>query len=419
VPASTAASAKTAPLTEAQHELWYASQLSDGASCVYNESRLLHLHGALKPEALAAALQQVVTRQEALRTTFSPAGDFQRIHPEHRVKLPVLDWSGVDVAEQPAKLTAVQLEEARLAFDLTTGPLVRARLIRLAPPHHVLLLTVHHLICDGYALGVLLHELGELYSAQVTGASTSLPPPPSFSDYVSSAARHRQNGSADNDAAYWLRQFAGDVPRLALPTAEARPAIWSFAAGRLTRELPLALGQELKQLSAQQGCTLFATLLAAFSVLLRRLANQSEFVVGVPVAERAVTGGDRLIGHCINFLPLRLRVADEKSFTALLDEVQHAFLDAHEHQGFGFGRLLQLLKLPRDPSQAMPLASVTFNVERLTEMPEFAGLKVELVPNAHCCTNFDLNLNVAEWDGLLQVDCRYSTVLFSPATIQR
>src|SRR6185436_14528843 len=122
-------------------------------------------------EALAAALQQLVNRQEALRTTFSPAGDFQRLHPEIRVELPTLDWSDADAAEQAARLTAAQLDEARRAFDLTSAPLLRARLIRLGPQHHVLLLTVHHLVCDGYALGVLMHELGELYSALTANAS--------------------------------------------------------------------------------------------------------------------------------------------------------------------------------------------------------------------------------------------------------
>ncbi|HZI33163.1 MAG TPA: condensation domain-containing protein, partial [Candidatus Binatia bacterium] len=410
------ASAATIPLTEAQRELWFASQMSDAASCCYNECRLLHLRGELKENTLVAAIQTLMQRHEALRITFAPDGNSQEIHPSLNVDVPLLDWSKLPADTHAPRLNILQLEEAQLPFDLTGGPLLRAWLIRLEEQHHVLVLTVHHIVCDGFSLGILLRELAEIYSAESQNIRPELPAPLQLGEYVQREIQQDAAGNAD--AEFWTKQFAGETPILELPTDRPRPATWTFEAARESRVLPATLGAELKRVGAQHGGTLFTTLLAAYGALLHRLSGQDEIVIGIPVADRATAGGETLVGHCVNFLPLRLSPGGDVTFAEFLRAVQKMFLNAHEHQHFTFGCLLQKLNLSRDTSR-MPLVSVTFNVQRLGEELKFAGLETELAANVHSFTNFDLGFNVTETGGELQLDCRYNTGLFTRETIRR
>jgi amino acid adenylation domain-containing protein len=411
-------SAPAIPLTDAQREVWFASQMGDAASCTFNESRLLRLRGTLAVDSMMAALQKLVARHEALRTTFAPAGDVQQIHRELTLKVPTVDWSGLATDEREVRLESLQQEEARQPFDLVHGPLLRARLIGLGKQHHVLMLTVHHLVCDGHAFGIVLCELGELYSAAVHQVPETLPPPLPLGEYAARVAERKQDTGYAAAETFWLDQFAGGAPALELPTDGPRPAAWTFAGARETHRLPAGLGQELKRLGSQQGCTLFTTLLAVYGLWLRRLTGREELVVGIPTADRAMDGGDRLVGHCINFLPLRCRIPDDLDFAGLLQEVKQDFLKAFEHRQFTFGSLIQKLNLPRDQSR-MPLVQATFNVEHLAGGLKFSGLECELSANPHSFTGFDLNFNVLETDGTLLLDCRYNTALFSAATIRR
>ncbi|HEV2436224.1 MAG TPA: condensation domain-containing protein, partial [Verrucomicrobiae bacterium] len=408
--------AATLPLTEAQRELWLASQISDAASCAYNECRLLHLRGGLKENTLTAGIQTLVDRHEALRTTFTPGGDFQQTQPALKVDVPLLDWSTLPAEVRGSRLTALQRDEARLPFDLVAGPLLRAWLIRLEEQHHVLVLTVHHIVCDGHSLGILLRELAEIYSAECHGAHSELAAPPQWSDYA--RQQLQENPARATDEVFWAKQFAEGAPLLELPTDHRRPASWTFEGARESCVLRSPLGAELKRLGAQRGATLFTTLLAAYGTWLCRLTGQNEIVVGIPVADRAMAGGESLVGHCVNFLPLRLEFNPEETFEANLRRVQKVFLEAYEHQQCTFGRLLQKLNFSRDPSR-MPLVSVTFNTQRLGEELKFAGLETELDANPLASTHFDLGFDVTDMGGALRLNCRYNTGLFAAETIQR
>ena len=486
-----------APLTESQREIWLASQMGEAASCVYNECRLLHLRGPLEADVLRNSVQALVTRHEALRTTFAPGGEEQQIHRTIQVEVPRADWSQLETAERALRLDAAQIEEARQPFDLVGGPLIRARLIRLAdehyclgrgtvsisagdslspsegervrvrgcmevrdvelvkgraafPPHpgplplgggegealrsagdlfptlspipkihhYVLVVTVHHLVCDGYSFGILLHDLGELYSAECRGHQNSLPAPLQFRNYVKLQTDREQSPAHVADEKYWVDQFAAGGPVLELPTDQPRSSIWKFDGAREWRAFPQALSEQLKHLSAARGGTLFTTLFAAYMLLLRRLSGQKEIVVGVPLADRALAGGETLVGHCVNFLPLRGSINDPQSFTAHLAAMQKLFLDADEHGRYAFGSLLQKLNLPRDPSR-MPLVSATFNLERVAEGLSFFGIEAELAGNAHSAASFDINFDVTDAPDGLQFNCRYNASLFSAQTIQR
>ncbi|MBI3875438.1 MAG: amino acid adenylation domain-containing protein [Verrucomicrobia bacterium] len=408
----------TVPLTEAQRELWFASQMSDASSCAFNECRLLHLRGSLRQSALLAAMQLLVDRHESLRTHFSPTGDWQSVHPTMKLDIPVIDWSKLETGEHVSRLDAVMIEEARETFDLVGGPLLRARLIRLSEMHHVMVLTIHHIVCDGHSFGILARELGELYSAECRGVRSPLPAPLQLGDYAREQTRRQTSAERAADEAYWLKQFSDSAPMLELPTDRPRPSAWTFEGARECRALPAPLGQELKRVSAQRGGTLFTTLLAAYSAFLHRLTGQKEIVVGIPVADRAMHGSTTLVGHCVNFLPERATLNGDETFVEHLAITQKKFLDAHEHQRYTFGSLIQKLELSRDQSR-MPLVSVTFNVERMSEDLKFFGLETVLAANPHGSCNFDLGFNLTEIPGALLLDCRYNTSLFDAQTIQR
>jgi amino acid adenylation domain-containing protein len=403
------------PLTEAQAEIWLASQAGTGASSAYNESRVLDLRGPLQTGALQRAVQQLVNRHEALRATFAADGSTQRIRDHLSIELPVTDLSAHGVEERAWELEAIERQEAGEPFDLVSGPLVRARLVRLEPERHVAFLTVHHLVCDGQAWGILLGELAGLYSAAITGGPVKPPAGASYSDGVLARA---QQQAGDESLAHWRQRFADPVPALELPADRPRPSHWCYEGAREESRVPATVGERVKALGARHGCTLFQTLLAAFWTLLHRLAGQEDLVIGVPVADRPGEQDAGTVGHFIDFLPVRLRACGESSVANLLTTVRQGFLEDYAHRACGFGTLLGLLDVDRSPDR-MPLAPVTFNVDRLDVPLRLAGLETEARLNRHSRTQFDLSFNVTEESGGLRLACRYSTALFEAATIRR
>jgi len=295
---------------------------------------------------------------------------------------------------------------------------LRAHLARLNPEEHALVLTIHHIVCDGHSWGIILRQLEEFYAAACRNEPHEPPVPLQLGAYAlahQGAAESEESRAAE---AWWQAQFAGGVPALELPTDHPRPAVMTFAGARENRVIGAELRGKLRELAARQGSTLFTTLLAAYYVWLMRLAGEEEMVVGVPVAERAQPGAETLVAHCVALLPVRVRVDSGEPFTRLQARVQRAFLDAHEHRQCGLGRIIGALGLPRDTSR-QPLAAVTFNVDRLREPLRFAGLETALSSNAHSPTNFDLSLNVTEIGDELLLECHYYSALFEAEAIRR
>jgi amino acid adenylation domain-containing protein len=401
-------------LTDAQRELWFASQMSDGASCAYNECQLLDLRGPLKQGALLGSLMKLARRHEALRTVFASDGGLQYVHPAVKLKIPLLDWSKLESDEQSSRLDAVQLEEGSQPFDFVRGPLLRAQLIRLGEEHFLFIVTVHHIVCDGHSLGILLRELAQMYSDTCRGARGELGAPLQLSEYV---RRKSEDASLQADEDFWLKEFADGAPVLKLPADRPRPATWTFDGAVESRVLPASLGQQLKNLNVRQGGTLFTTLLAGYAILLHKLAGENEVVIGIPIADRTMAGAETLIGHCVNFLPLRVKIKDE-TFAEFRAGLQQQFLDAYDHQRFMFSSLIQKLNLPRDTNR-MPLVSATINVQRFGESLQFDGLKAEIHANAHASTDFDLAFNLTEINDELLLHCGYHASLFSPETVRR
>jgi amino acid adenylation domain-containing protein len=406
------------PVTDSQMEIWLAAHLSPEASCAYNESFTLHLRGSLDTGALTASIQEVIARHDALRATFNEKGDRLLIHPTLTMDLPLLDLSSKSREARDAEIGRMVSDDARLPFDLINGPLIRIRLVKLEEQHHLVLVTTHHMICDGWSTNVILDELAKLYSAKCQGLRCELPRPMRFGDYARNQAELYQTPDGRKIEEFWAKQFSTPALLLDLPTDRPRPSVRTFRGATERRRIGGSIYREIKRAGAQQKCTLFATLLGGFQFLLSRLSGQDDIVVGIPAAGQSLLDGQTLVGHCVNFLPVRCPVVSSSTAKESLAQVKRVLLDAYEHQNYTYGRLVRKLGLRGDPSR-LPLTEVQFNLERVGAGSSFAGLEGDVDPNPKSFVNFDLFLNVIETDDGLVLDCDYNSDLFDRETIQR
>jgi amino acid adenylation domain-containing protein len=407
-----------APMTEPQREIFLAAKVGDDASCSFNESFSLYLRGSLEAEALGQAIDAVVNRHDALRSTVDPDGTKLRFRRELKIELPVIDLAPLERREREAELRRMIEEDARRPFDLTTGPLVRAQLVRLEPNDHVLLFTSHHIVCDGWSTNVLLDELAAFYSAKVRGRAAERSTAPSFADYAQKQFEARDARASREVESYWLEQFKDQPAPLELPLDRPRKAVRTYPGATFRAHIDRESYLRIKQMGSKRGSTLFVVLLAAFQTLLYRLSSQLDIVVGIPTAGQSLLGDSKLVGHCVNFLPLRTRFRPDLGFADLLEEVKKTLLDAYDHQSYTYGTLVRRLAMRRDPSR-LPLMEVQFNLERIGGRLPFEGLETTVDPNPKSAVNFDIFFNVVESDGGLTIDCDYNTDLFDRATIAR
>lgn len=410
----------TAPATESQKEIWASVQMGDDANCAYNESQSLQLGGVLDVEALQSALQELVQRHEALRTTFSPDGTTLCITATLEITIPFVDLSNLDQQVQKTQVAGFLQQAVKQPFDLEHGPLFRAQILKLRPQEHLVLMTAHHIICDGWSWGVLMSELGKLYSALQQGIAPDFKELDRFSEYALLQEQEANSPDAIATEEYWLGQFSDSVPVLDFPTDRPRPPLRTFNAAREDWELDPALVADLKQLGAKLGCSFMTTILAVFEVWLYRLTGQEDIVVGISAAGQAAMGSYNLVGHCVNLLPLRSHLEGEQFFSDYLRMRRLNILDAYDHQQFTFGSLIKKLALPRDPSR-IPLVPVTFNIDRALESNGllFEGLEVNFFSNPRAFENFELFVNATELRGKLILECQYNTNLFDADTIRR
>ncbi len=407
-----------APVTEAQREIWLASQLSDTASCAFNESTVLHLRGPFQRQPMEAAIARMIERHQALRTTFDADGDFQYVQQAMAIDIAFEDLATMDDAGRQSRIKTVLDQEAGTPFDLVAGPLFRVRILKLAADYHLMVTTAHHIVCDGWSFDVMMRDLSHVYTLYCEGREDRRPLPMQITEYARWQQRQQESPEVREDLQYWLDQFAKSVPVLELPSDRPRPALKSYRGGRETRLLEREAYARIKEVGARRGATLFATLLAAYAVLLYRLSGRSDLVVGILAAGQSVVGSHDLVGHCTNLLPLRVRVDGARPFTELLREVKNLVLDAYEHQRVTFGTLVGKLDLRRDPSRT-PLVSVLFNIDPAIHGMRFRDLDVEYVSNPRCAYQFDIGFNLIAADDRLISECDYATDLFDADTIHR
>ena len=413
--AEPATDSSAVPLTESQLEVWLSAQLGDEASCAFNESITLRMRGTLDEAALQESMNRLMGRHDALRATFSATGEEMRIAAAQTFAYPLTDLSVHTLCDAERAFAKLLDADARTAFDLIQGPAIRAHLVHLTRDSHALVLTAHHIICDGWSFNVIVNELAELYSALCRGEIPQLPAALAFSAYARSQATRDPMDLVKTEN-FWLAQFAQPAQMLELPTDRARPTLKSFNGASRCRRIDAKLYQAIKKAGARQGSTLFVTLLSAFQALMGRLANQNEVVVGVPTAGQSLIEDQILVGHCVNFLPLRGAWSRETKVSEYLCASTKRVLDAYEHQNYTFGTLVRKLGLAREPGR-LPLAEVQFNLERLADRLELTNLSIEVEPNAKAFVNFDLFLNVIESADGLRMDCDYNSDLFDAATV--
>ncbi|HWW74658.1 MAG TPA: aminotransferase class III-fold pyridoxal phosphate-dependent enzyme, partial [Pyrinomonadaceae bacterium] len=405
--------------TAAQKELWILTRMGDDASRAYNESVTLHLRGPLDSAAMRRAIRKLVARHEALRTTFSPDGEYQTIHADMEVSVPLADFTGQSDAERDEGVEQWLAREAQRAFDLEQGPLVRFGLARLEDEYHLLALTLHHIITDGWSNGVLIQEVGALYAAECRGAEDPLPPVMGFSEYAEMLERRQASPEMQAAEDYWLGRLADAATALELPTDRPRPPIQTYAGARSRSVIENSLMKEIRGVGIRLGCTPFVMLLAAFQLFMHRLSGQDDLVVGTSAAGQPYAGDDRLVGYCTNLLPLRSSVDSNPAFKDYLASVKGSLLDAQEHQIYPFAKLIRRLNAPRDPSRP-PLVSVIFNMDtKLDESQTIPGLEVAVTANLPDAAKYDINLNVTQTSEGLWLDWEYNTDLFDAQTVER
>jgi amino acid adenylation domain-containing protein len=414
------ASSGALPLSFAQQRLWFLGQL-DPEDVSYNVCRTLELRGRLDVAALEAALEAVIHRHEALRTTF-PSVDgqpIQHIAAPAPLALPLTDLSGHAAAEREAMRQDLVRALAQRPFDLARGPLVRPELLRLEAERHVLVLGLHHIAIDGWSLGVLFDELAAIYGARLRGEAPVLDAlPVQYADYSVWERQWLQGAVLDAQLAYWRGQLAGAPPVLALH-ARRRPVQRSLRGARCAVTLPLPPARALTALAQEEGASPFMALLGAFLVLLYLTTGEDDLVVGTPIAHRTGPQTERLIGYFANTLALRVRLRPGASFRALLRDVRAACLDAYAHQDVPFEKLVEELKPPRSLGHA-PFFQLMFQLEdRRFEPRPLPGLDLSLVAEDTGASAYDVTLGLAWRPEGLVADAQYSTDLFEEAEVQR
>ncbi len=405
--------------TEPQREVWLGDRLSPEASLAYNEALMLRLRGVLDGGALAMALNRLVGRHESLRSTLSPDGLQMLIGEATPLDLFTVDLSLLDEPALERALADARASAVRTPFVLETGPLFRAALYGVSPLDHVLVLSAHHVVCDGWSWGVIIDELGQLYAEQL-GSGPAPEPAPRYADFAAWEALEAASPAMQGHVDYWLGRFTGSLPVLELPLDHARPAVRTFRSRRSDHLLDPQLMMQLRQLGARSGTSLFATLLGAFATLLHRLTAQDDLVIGIAAAGQLASDMPKLVGHCVNLLPLRLAVEATMPFEALMRESGNLLLDAFEHQTLTYGTLLKKLPLQRDPSR-LPLVSVLFNVDPdlATHHQHFGGLDIEQGSIPRDYENFELFFNATPVPGGMRIEAQYNADLFDGPTVQR
>ena len=409
------------PLSFAQQRLWFIDQLEPG-NVAYNMPTAVRYRSPLDVPTLERALGEMVRRHETLRTTFASVGGqpVQVIGPPAPFRLRVEDLRHLPAAERDACAARLEAEEAARPFDLRRGPLFRVRAARLAENDHVLVMTLHHIISDGWSTGVLLRELSALYEAFSRGLPSPLPELPiQYADFAQWQRGWLQGGVLERQLAYWKRQLQGAEPLIRLPTDWPRPAAQGYRGARLLLTLSPELSGAVKSLGQREGATLFMTMLAAFDALLYRYTGQDDIVVGSPLAGRNQLETEGLIGFFVNMLALRTRVSDNPGFAELLRRVRETTLDAYAHQEMPFEKLVDALQIERNPSY-QPLFQVVFSLQNAEFNPGGAPPPApDPRPSNSVASPYDLILEVIDGEEYLSVVLVYNPDLFADATAVR
>ncbi|MFW3063384.1 non-ribosomal peptide synthase/polyketide synthase [Pseudomonas aeruginosa] len=417
-------SAERDRLSYAQQRMWFLWHL-EPQSGAYNLPSAVRLNGPLDRQALERAFASLVQRHETLRTVFPRGADDSLAQAPLQRPLEVAfeDCSGLPEAEQEARLREEAQRESLQPFDLCEGPLLRVRLIRLGEERHVLLLTLHHIVSDGWSMNVLIEEFSRFYSAYATGAEPGLPVLPiQYADYALWQRSWLEAGEQERQLEYWRGKLGERHPVLELPTDHPRPAVPSYRGSRYEFSIEPALAEALRGTARRQGLTLFMLLLGGFNILLQRYSGQTDLRVGVPIANRNRAEVEGLIGLFVNTQVLRSVFDGRTSVATLLAGLKDTVLGAQAHQDLPFERLVEAFKVERSLSHS-PLFQVMYNhqplVADIEALDSVAGLSFGQLDWKSRTTQFDLSLDTYEKGGRLYAALTYATDLFEARTVER
>ncbi len=408
------------PLSRSQRRLWFLNQLDPG-DAVYNIAIALAVDGPLRPEALKRSLEILVERHESLRTRFlqREGEPYAVVEDGYDWQPEFVDYSFLAPASRQEEVLQFARDAARKPFILERGLLFRASVLKKSSDQHVLVLVMHHIISDGWSLGVLARELGVIYEALAKNHACPLPPPQfRFRDFV--AWEQQESAlSYEADLQYWRQKLAGELPLLELPLDHARPALQTFHGQRVSASISAGLADQLEKLSRGQNATLFMTLLAAFNVLLRRYSGQDDILVGTPTAGRLKREFEGVVGIFINNLVLRTDLSGNPSFVALVQQIRKTAFEAFEHQSIPFDQLVEILQPERSLNQS-PIFQVMFTLQN-APVPSLRLDDLEMKPLdfQRFYARYDLAVDIYAFEGHYRCDFEFNTDIFDAAMMEQ
>ncbi|MEL7019973.1 MAG: amino acid adenylation domain-containing protein [Bacteroidota bacterium] len=410
--------ARQIPLTAGQQEIFLNHQLSSEAARAYNIGTELRLSGQLNVAAFQTAIQLLVERHEALRTAIDASGKTQTVFEARSCTIQLEDLSQEQSNTQQLVLADYRIATMEQAFDLQQDELSRWCLFKLDIDEYVLFLTVHHIICDGWSLGILTRELGELYARECGLAHQNLTLPKSLTDYATERIAFGQTADFQKNQAYWLAQFKDGVPTSTVPADAARPPLKTYRGSTQKTRFTAAETTQLKQLAAQQGTTLYVYFLTAFATFLHKWSDESDWVIGIAAAGHNQPGNGSVVGHLIDLLPLRLQIDANDTFEQHIRQTRTRVLDAFDHQPYTFGTLVQQLNMRRDASRNA-LVSVAFNMDAPLQDLNYGNVQMQPQGVPHRYETFDVFINLKPIGDVIDLEWNFNTDLFQSELVAR
>jgi amino acid adenylation domain-containing protein len=408
------------PTTESQKEILLATRINPEASTAYNESVSLILSGSLNIAALTEAINLTINRHDALRSRFASDGMTMTIGPDLKIGVPVFDIKTIDENEKKAQIDRVLREEVDTPLDLENGPYIRARIIAVNPSKHILVITAHHIICDGWSIDVVMHDIGEFYTAIINNLPASLPPAESIISYARIERYWQTTEDYKKAEDFWMAQFRDSLPSLNFPTDNPHPKLKTTNGARLDTSIDPSLVKKLRRIAAKENCTFVNILFSAFNVYISKQANQQDMVIGIPTAGQSAREMENLVGHCVNLLPIRSKIDSEMSFIDYMKALQSSMLKAFDNKLYTYGTLIKNLKITRDPSRVF-LTPIVFNFDNGIDLSsmKFGELATQFVSNPRTHEHFEIFVNLTENKDNVAIEWSYNTDLFKVETMER
>lgn len=404
------------PLIDAQKQLWLLAEIDDNGSQAYNVSTTLRLSGQLNKTVLQKALNKVIARHEGLRTIIDTDGAHQTVLPELSYLIRYANESEINTKGIQDFANNWMLENSRVKFELSKGPLFRLEVLQLSDNEHLLQFTAHHIVLDGWSFEVVLSDISIFYNGLVLQKDIHLPNPLQY--YAYGVLLKQSLGETRTEAAkvYWSNMLLGKTTPLQLPVDIARPIKKSFKAGRCSRKFHQSLSLRLKDFSRQNDCTPFMLMISAYAAFLHRYCDAEELIIGTPVSGRYFEGDKNVVGYCASLIPFLSRYDDKSSFKQFLKQSKKELIACFENQCYPFANILDDLNQKSNKGQSQ-FINVTFNLNPINELPSFTALKVDLVHTPLSFAPFDLFFDVTILPDGMVLDCDYNADIFFPETI--